>query len=397
MMKTTLKLSLVAAAAAFCASSAFAVDAAGVEFHGYSSGGPVLSADDNAKGHLGLGGDLQMYRLGNEGDNGFEFDIIKNFEAGGLKWKLHYMPAKWNSGNISTEQAYVEISGLAFDPDAKVWAGQRRLRIQDVHIVDNFLMNYGDNQGAGVTDIKLGSAKLGLGVFTSDKFDVAPTAGIKATRLNADISDINTNPGGKLRVVLTAVNGTGLAGSNNGSGISVSHNQEDFLVKGMTNSLFLQSSSGHARIDGEFLGIDGTTAGQKVSRIADSLNWQSGAFGGQTMLGYQTTQDELTKVTTKDTSIGGRVSYAFTSNFKLLGEVGITSRSVDGQADQTLNKFTIAPTISVGQDFWSRPEVRFYVTKANWNDAAQAANVTGFGAAGKTSTTMVGVQYEIWF
>ena len=56
-------------------------------------------------------------------------------------------------------------------------------------------MNYGDNQGAGVTDIKLGSAKLGLGLFTADKFDTATPTGVKATRLNADISDIATNAG----------------------------------------------------------------------------------------------------------------------------------------------------------------------------------------------------------
>lgn len=85
----------------------------------------------------------------------------------------------------------------------------------------------------------------------------------------------------------------------------------------------------------------------------------------------------------------------FTPHFKLLGEVGVTRRSVDGQAEQTLNKVTIAPTILVGQDFCSRPEVRLFVTRVNWNDAAQAANATGFGAGGKTSTTSVGVQYKI--
>jgi maltoporin len=192
-MKTTHKLSL-AAAAALCASSAFAVDVGGIEFHGYSRGGPVFNYSDNVKGGLSLGGDLQKYRLGNEGDNGIEIDLIKNFEAGGVKWKVHYMPAKYNSGAVSTEQAYVEMSGLSFAPDAKVWAGQRRLRIQDVHIVDNFLMNYGDNQGAGVTDIKLGSAKLGVGVFTGDKFDAAMNAGVKATGLNADILKSRPTP-----------------------------------------------------------------------------------------------------------------------------------------------------------------------------------------------------------
>ena len=395
-MNTTHKISIVAAAAALCAGSAFAAEIGGIEFRGYSRGGPVLSYPDNIKGGLSLGGDLQKYRLGNEGDNGIEIDLIKNFEAGGLKWKVHYMPAKWGSGAIGTNQAYVEMSGLPFAPEGKFWAGQRRLRLQDVHIVDNFVMNYGENQGAGVTDIKIGGAKLGVGVFTGDTFDTALPANVKATRVNVDISDIQTNPGGKLRVLLTAVNGSGLAGGNTGSGLSVSHNQADFLVKGLSNTLFLQTSSGHARIDGQFQSIDGVTAGKKVTRIADSLNWQMGAFGGQALLSYQTNKDDVTGVTTKDTSIGGRVSYAFSPNFKLLAEAGSTSRKAPGR-DQTLNKITIAPTLSVGPDFWSRPELRFYVTKANWNTAAALANASSFGAGGRTSATLAGVQYEIWW
>ena len=390
--------SLIAATvAALFTGNSFAAEIAGIEFHGYSRGGPVLSYEDGVKGSMSLGGDLQKYRLGNEGDNGIEIDLIKNFEAGGQKWKIHYMPTKWNSGAISTEQAYVEMGGLSFAPEAKFWAGERRLRIQDVHIIDNFLMNYGNNQGAGMTDFAVGGAKLGVGVFSGDKFDTPLPTGVKAQRINADVSEINTNPGGKLRVLVTAVSGKGLAGGNSGSGISVSHNQADFLIAGMSNVLFLQASTGHARIDGMFLGLDGKTAGQKGMRIADSLNWQLGAFGGQTMLGYQTAKDDLTGVTTKDTSVGGRVSYAFTTNFKLLAEVGSTRRAIDGQASQTLNKFTIAPTISVGPDFWTRPEIRMYVTRANWNAAAAQANSTTFGQFGKTAHTIAGIQYEIWW
>jgi maltoporin len=394
-MTKKLSLSLVAIATVF-ATQASAVEVAGIEFHGYSRGGPVLNAADGVKGGLSLGGDLQKFRLGNEGDNGIEIDLIKNFEAAGVNWKVHYMPSKWGSGSVGTNQAYVEMSGMSFAPAAKFWAGQRRLRIQDVHIVDNFLMNYGDYQGAGVTDIGIGSAKLGVGVFTGDTFDQKMASGTKATRINADISEITTNPGGKLRVLLTAVNGSGQVAGNTGYGISVSHNQSDFLTKGMNNTLFLQTSKGHARIDGEFEGIDGVTAGKKVTRIADSLNWQIGAFGGQTMVSYQVNKDDLTGITTKDTSIGGRVSYAFTNNFKLLGEVGTTLRSTP-TGDQKLTKFTIAPTLSIGSDFWSRPELRLYYTKANWNTAAALANASSFGAGGKKSRSIVGVQYEIWW
>lgn len=394
-MKHTFSISAIVVAAALCASSVHADDGT-FEFHGYSRGGPVFSTSDGVKGRFQLGGDTQGYRLGNEADNGIEIDLSKTLKTDAATYKVEYMPSKWNSGNVGTEQAFVEIGGMGFAPEAKFWVGQRRLRIQDVHIVDYFLMNYGDNQGAGVTDIPIGGAKLGLGVFTGDKFDTAAVAGVNATRFNADISEIGINPGGKLRVLLTGVSGSGLANSSTGSGISVSHNQSDFLVKGMSNVLFLQTSTGHARIDGEFLNIDGVAGGQKVSRIADSLNWQLGAFGGQTLLSYQTNKDDITGIETKDTSIGGRISYAFSKNFKLLVDAATTTRTGNGP-DQRLDKLTIAPTLSVGPDFWARPELRLYVTMANWNDAAAAANATSFGAGGKTARTVAGVQYEIWW
>ena len=394
-MKHIFSLSAIAMATALCAASVQADDGT-FEFHGYSRGGPVFSPSDGVKGRFQLGGDLQGYRLGNEGDNGIEIDLSKTFKTDGANYKVEYMPAKWNSGNVGTEQAFVEISGLGFSPESKFWVGQRRLRIQDVHIIDYFLLNYGDNQGAGVTDIPIGGAKLGLGLFTGDKFDSAAAPGVTATRFNADISDIGINPGGKLRVLMTGVSGSGMADTNTGAGISVSHNQSDFIVKGLNNALFLQTSSGHARIDGEFESIDGMSAGKKVARIADSLSWQLGAFGGQTLLAYQINKDEKTGIETKDTSIGGRISYAFSKNFKLLVDAATTSRTGNGP-DQRLDKLTIAPTLSVGPDFYSRPELRLYVTMSNWNDAAAAANASTFGAGGKTSRTVAGVQYEIWW
>ncbi len=396
-MKHTFTLSALACAAGLCASNAFAQDTGSFEFHGYSRGGPVLSTSDGIKGRLQLGGDLQGFRLGNEGDNGIEIDLIKNFKSDNINWKIHYMPAKWNGGNVGTEQAFVEMGGFSFAPEAKFWVGQRRLRLQDVHITDYILLNYGDNQGAGVTDIALGGgAKLGLGIFTGEKFDTAMKPGVEATRFNADISDINTNTDGKLRVLLTAVNGTGLANSNSGGGVSMVHNQSNFVMPGLNNALFLQTSTGHARIDGEFESIDGVNSGKQSTRIADSLSWQMGPWGGQTLVSYQTNKDDATGRETKDTAIGGRVSYAFSKNFKLLVD-GVTTTRTGAGADQRLDKFTIAPTLSSGPNFYSRPELRFYVTMANWNDAAAVANAGTFGAGGKTSRTIAGIQYEVWW
>ena len=69
-------------------------------------------------------------------------------------------------------------------------------------------------------------------MFTGDKFDNNQPANVKARRINADISEINVNPGGTLRVLLTAVNGTGQVNGGSGTGISISHNQKDFLMPG---------------------------------------------------------------------------------------------------------------------------------------------------------------------
>lgn len=388
---------LAAALLAALGAGAHAVDIAGFEFNGYSRGGPTLNPKDGVKGNLALGGELQKYRLGNEGDYGIEINLARTFDMQGTKVKVNYMPAKWNSGSVGTEQAFVEVSGLTFAPEAKFWVGQRRLRIQDIHIIDHFLLNYGDYQGGGVTDIPVAGAKLGVGVFSGDRFDNQLPDGVRATRLNAHVYDIATNPGGKLQVLATAVRGSGLANGNSGSGLSFLHNQGDFFMKGLNNALFVQASRGHARIDGEFEGIDGVSPGRRAWRIADSIAWQSGPFGGQALIGYQQSRNEATNVETKDFSLGGRVSYAFSKNFKLLAEAGTTTRKVEGSPQQRLNKVTIAPTLSVGEGFWERPELRFYVTRANWNTAAAVANAATFGKGGKTSRTLMGVQYEIWW
>jgi maltoporin len=307
------------------------------------------------------------------------------------------------------------MTGLDVAPEAKFWGGQRRLRIQDVHILDYFFMDYGMNYGAGMTDLNLGFAKLGVGLFNGGSDSNHNSYQNNARRANFDISGINTNEGGVLRILTTTVGGNFKYGQPGGM-FSLAHNQSNFVFKGLTNSLFIQTSTGHANLQGQFEGLgDATTggeqAGKKASRIADSINWQTGNFGGQAVVSLENWSKQGTGLTgdgvnVKDFSLGGRISYALTNNFKLLVEAANTSRTPDGAAKQTLNKITIAPTLALGKDFWSRPELRFYVTQAQWNAAAAAANAAapdattglqGFGFGGKTSATMAGIQLESWF
>jgi maltoporin len=414
-LKKMFRLSpLVGALLAATSMTTMAADMAGdsgLEVTGYTRGGVF---NGTPRGGYSLGGEMQKFRLGNEGDNGFELNLRKTFDAGnGMKWSMDYMPTVWN-GSFGANQAYAEMTGLDFAPAAKFWAGQRRLRIQDVHIVDHFFMDYGINFGAGMTDYNLGFAKLGVGVFNGGSLDNKNSSINNARRVNLDLSEIQSNPNGVVRVLGTVVSGNFKYGSP-GSGIGVSHNQSDFLIKGMTNTLFLQTASGHAALNGQFLGLGdasnfvagppasgGDQAAMSSNRIGDSINWQSGVFGGQALAVIQNGKiekagDPANGKNTKDITFGGRISYALSHNFKMLVEAGMNSRTPDGGNKQTLNKITIAPTLSLGSDFWSRPELRFYVTQANWNSDAAIANTASFGAGGRTSATTTGAQIEVWW
>jgi maltoporin len=415
------RLATMAAAALCILPDARAAEVAGIDLYGYTRGGFYSSRDDAPRGGYTLGGDAQKFRLGNEGDNGIEFGIGKTFNAGnGLTFGAFYMPTVWNGKN-GTDEAYATLSGLPFAPEAEFWAGQRRLRLQDVHIVDKFFADYGDNLGAGVRKLQLGPVKLGVGVFTSDSYNNDVSRPNQASRLNVDVSGIAINPGGELRITATKVFGDFQYG-HDGAGLSLVHNQTDFLVPGLKNALFLQAANGHAGLSGQFFGLDspGTTslvvgpggvvtpltnpptpnAGHKSWRAVDSLSWQAGRFGGQTIMAYEHSKADggaADGVVTKDISIGGRVSYAFTDHLKLLADAGTTSRAVDGQPTQRLHKLTIAPTLSLGPGIFSRPELRLYATRVKWNDAAAAAHATSFGASGRTSATLFGVQIEAWW
>jgi len=161
--------------------------------------------------------------------------------------------------------------------------------------------------------------------------------------------------------------------------------------------MWLQFAQGSAGLDGNFGSLtSGSEA--KSARFVESFAWQAGPFGGQAQAMVQ--NDKVLDLKTRSASVGGRISYAFTKNFKLLVEAGYSQKKPDGSPTQTLTKLTIAPTLSTGPGFWSRPELRMYVTTAKWNDAANAAagpaGLTGV-ADGKKRGTSFGFQVETWF
>ena len=137
----------------------------GFELWGYMRSGFYAGTQGEPTGQYQLGGPLDHYRLGNEGDNYIEIGIGKKTDlGGGLKWGVYWMPTVYNGGT-GTAQVYSDITGLDIAPTATFWGGQRYHRIQDVHILDNWLMQDGDNYGAGVDDLDIGLGKLNLALL----------------------------------------------------------------------------------------------------------------------------------------------------------------------------------------------------------------------------------------
>ena len=236
------------------------------------------------------------------------------------------------------------------------------------------------------------------------------------------------NPGGTLNLTGAFIRGT-FADKKNSFALGALHNQK---IGVLTNSLFVQGSNGHANLSGKFYALNGTSttttgspfictvtpnpdgscptanlapkpnlttvttstpvSGAKQFRIVDAINWQSGPFGGQALVGYQTLKPDDTGKTTKNFAVGGRLSYGVAKNIKLYGDANFATLKTDGTQTQRLDKETIAVALAPNTDFWTRPEIRLYVSRVGGNDPVKAAQ---FG--GKSNVFLAGIQVEAWW
>lgn len=371
---------------------------------GYFRAGPGATQKNANRACYGLADADFKYRLGNECDFYGEFlfsGTITRKDSSDV-YKIHFMPTIFK-GNASdsndaaweTAQMWVEASGMDFLPDATFWAGKRYHRGQDIHIVDTYFEKL-DGTGAGASIPALGG-KLEMAFYRSDSTtEDANGNDNPGSRGNLWLRDVPVNEGGKINVLATVTKGQ-FTGGTGGFGVSVRHTQSG-LPGDSSNHIWLQFAEGSTRLDGNF-GTLTESRDTKKWRIVDGYQFQATPnLGGQLIGMFERRNSDSGDATI--TSLGGRVSYALTRNFKLLGEVGLDRVRPEGGKTANLTKFTFAPTISAGRGFWERPELRLYVTHATWNKAANAQagtdGLTGLGD-GKTSGTSYGIQAEIWW
>ena len=395
----------IATLAAACATLMAATTAHAVDWTGYMRGGPAATTvSGESRQCYGLASPGLKYRLGNECDFYGEFQLAQAVKADGVDFNAvlmtnYYSPQTESNANYGIEQAYVEMKGVDIAPQALFWMGKRRDR-DDVHIVDTFFTNM-SGVGAGVENIDAGFAKFGFSGYKTDSTPVrngdgslnefAGNNGI--ARLHAQLYDIAVNPDGKLRLVATYSKADSQGGSKgqDGFGFTVEHVQDKFFGGG--NHIWAQYAQGSTNINQGF-GNALADSGTKTYRIVESPSWQIGAFGGQAIALYQ--HDKTDTGSVNSYSLGGRGSFGITKNLKFLTEIGYSNRKPSGGASENLTKITIGPALSTGPDFWKRPELRLYVTYADFNKAA-ATDVANGLPQNKTNAVSYGAQVEIWF
>ncbi|MGK5051595.1 maltoporin [Janthinobacterium sp. RB2P8] len=400
-------------------------------FHGYlrAGAGSNTSGDGGSQGCFGLGGNTMKYRLGNECDAYTEFGYTKSVaKSGGVNymatiWVNAYAPnSDFGDNKLGIVKAYVEAQGLDFLNGGTAWIGKRFYYRPDIHMLDLQYINM-NGTGAGLDRIPAGPGKFSYAFFkdndkTQRDDDKGTRSGVpgaylgtkSAVRQNFIYGEIPVNNNGTLDLAATYIIGEGkddaiLGKRNNGWQLSAFHRQAKVFGGGNTFGVQYGVGPGVGGAGNGQFGASGDTgdgSDRKRTRVFNDMAIQPMAnFGMEFVALWQKDESNATGSSTW-TSVGVRPVYAFTDNFKLVGELG-TDRvtQAGGLPAKRLTKLTIAPTISAGPGLWSRPELRAFVTYGKWNDAAtasvNASNNSGPIYNNNTSGTSYGFQVETWF
>ncbi|MCW1936443.1 carbohydrate porin [Pseudomonas sp. MDMC_285] len=388
-----------------------APQAQALEFTGYMRSGAGGSENGGTQSCFQLPGAQSKYRLGNECEQYIELDLRQDLLTldDGSVLSIEGMAQLYNQyghtpkftgdyGFARMNQMYAEWSKVPALNGGSLWAGRRFYKRNDIHISDFYYWNQSAT-GAGIEDFEYGGLKYSYAFSRKDSYFQEPYI----NRHDFNVGGFQVNPGGELEFGVSYIDKPDSTGANSGWAITAQHKQSDFF--GGVNTFALQ----YGRGPGTGLGYTGDVTldrDNKSWRLVEFFDWQATPrLGGQVQFVYQ--KDTRPDGDDQDwLSVGGRTSYAFTEQFKLVGELGHDQvDATDGT--RKLTKFTIAPTWSpAGPGFWARPEFRLYYTYASWNRAAQqAASQLAAGSALSDSGAFdnarhgynFGVQVEHWW
>jgi maltoporin len=386
------------------------------------------------------GGLVAKYRLGNECEVWSEthFTMVAYAGDDGTVAHVHFMPTVYipttyigyspngttsspaqfstsTGATVSFPNLYVDLQGVPWLGGGTAWAGTRYYKRESIYINDFFYWNP-SGVGGGIEDIHLGSdLRLSYAAFAVDGEPATPGDATSpplpaqadfGVRNDLQLRGIKPFSGAELQLGFQYIaNYSSNAATHGGWGATVQYVQQ---LLGGENKLAVQYGRGGGTGFGtlsRFYYPDFSlyfAPTESRMRVVDVLTVQPVPWlGGQVGLVYQ--HDDLGNAGQKTEwySAGARLAWGFTEHAKLLGEAGFDRvKKSNGSDPQFLAKFTVAPALTAGRGFSSRPELRLFYTWAMWNETARGATVDSgrlYTDTLKLSGSTFGLQGETWW
>lgn len=417
-----------------------------VEISGYLRAGYGRDNEGGPQVAFQAPGAFSKYRLGNEAETYGELTFGKNFYVPGLfKLDPEERPDGTPVGPIARVQATVSMYNpyqdllsssdttfglpeawasignvFADQPSLKFWAGNRFYRRHDIHISDFFYYNM-SGAGGGVEDFQLPFGKLAfawIGAASQSGFSDVPNpdannqAGFSKANWDLRLYDVPLPLGkGEFGIVYAnADSGLDAAGNSapDSDGVSFNfvHTSAPFISKDGVNKLSLQFGTGAAKTftsgfefvtqtNGVFIVPDATDSWRFRVTESFTANLNDNFSIGPAIV-YQLTDDGSGNQQ-QWLSTGVRPVLHFNQYFSLAFEGGVDWVKSDvADTSGNLYKLTIAPQVSLGNRFMSRPVIRAFATYAHWSDDF-VGQVGGNDYLTQNDGWTYGVQMEVWW
>jgi maltoporin len=392
-------------------------------------------------------GALAKYRLGNEAENYGELAFGKNFYVPGL---FHLGEPDHSEDVPSGPIARVQVRMSIFNPyqdllssgttdfglpeawgsignvvpaqrSMKFWAGSRFYRRQDIHINDFFFYNM-SGTGGGVEDIQLPVGKLALawiGAASTSGFSDLPEpdpnnkAGFSKANWDLRLYDVPLPLGsGEFGIVYaSADSGKDASGHStpgaDGAAITFLHTRDKFISDDGVNKLSLQFGTGPAKTFTS--GFETFTLPNGLYIRPDAKNsWRfrvtehftanvNDYFSIGPAVVYQLTDYGDQGGIVHWASAGVRPILHFNKYLSLAFEGGVDwVKDEEAGTGAPLYKLTLAPQVSLGGRFMSRPVIRAFITYAGWGQDFKG-KIGGNDYLDETAGLTYGVQMEAWW
>jgi maltoporin len=418
-----------------------------VDIHGYFRAGYGRNSSGSSMVGFQAPGAGAKYRLGNEADSFGEITFGKNFYGEGA-FKVEDTAVEITAGSgpigrfqttlaaytpiqdaISSGNAnftFAEIWGsvgnvISAQPSLKFWAGNRYYRRHDIHINDFFFSNM-SGTGAGFEDFKLKNGKLALawigtpgssGVSSVPEPDATNRAGFSKTSFDLRLYDMDVPWGrGEVGFVYSRTT-SGLDSDGNQapeatgfSGMFI-HTRESVFSEDGVNKASIQFGTGAAKTlnsgfetfmlnEETFIRSDHPDSWRL--RLTENFTANlSDSFSLGPVLIYQITDYAGDEHKVQWVSAGVRPIWHFDTRISLAFEAGADwVKDDNANTDGVLYKLTLAPQVSLGGRFMSRPVLRAFVTYAHWSDDF-INSVGGQDFANESEGLTAGMHMEVWW